>query len=83
VTQTIIFDKYIFIINLITFIKKCTIIGTIIPLIVLKYLTPKHLVICIYISFWATLLVLHQRLKSLQAQLEPLLDLIDILVEIH
>ncbi len=36
-----------------------------------------------FFSIWATLLELHQQLKTLLAQLEPLLDLVDILVEIH
>jgi hypothetical protein len=56
-------------------------------LILLKYLTPKSqhifLVICMNISFWVTLLVLHQQSKTLLAQLEPLPDLVDILEEFH
>jgi hypothetical protein len=53
-------------------------------LVLLKYLTPKrqhiYLVICIYFFI---LVVLHQLLKTLLAQLEPLLDLIEILEEFH
>jgi hypothetical protein len=56
-------------------------------LILLKNVTPKrqhiNLVICIYFPFWVTLLFLHQQLKTLLAQLEPILDLVEILEEIH
>jgi hypothetical protein len=62
--------------------KKCTIIGNTVLLILLKYLTLKrkhiYLLICIYFSFWATLLVLHHQLKTLLAQLEPLLEIEEI-----
>ncbi len=56
-------------------------------LILLKYLTPKrhniYFVIFIYFSFWTTLLVLNLQLKTILVQLEPLLDEVEILEEIH
>jgi hypothetical protein len=59
------------------------IIGNILLLILTTKKTAYFLVICISLSFWGTLLVLHQTLKTILAQLEPLLDLVEILEEIH
>jgi hypothetical protein len=38
---------------------------------------------CINLSFWGTLLVLQQQLTTLLAPIKPLLDLVEILEEIH
>jgi hypothetical protein len=53
-------------------------------LILLKYITPKRQHINLYLFFiLGHTACLHQQLKTLLALLEPLLDLVDILDEIH